>query len=60
MVSEFEDLTMADLVSLKAAKIEAQHPDIKNKNSSTSPCRKVSCKDGVVFNVETLIKYDED
>lgn len=60
VVGELKDQTVTYLVGLEAVEIEAQDPNIKNEDSSTSPSWKISCKDRVIFHIEMLVEDDED
>ena len=51
---------MTDFVSLVAVEIEAQDPHVEDKNSNSSPSRKVPRKLTVILNIKFLIENYKD
>lgn len=59
MVVEVKSQPMTDFVFLKEIEVESQHPNVKNKNTDSSPNWKVSSENRVIFDVQIFVLNDE-
>lgn len=56
----FEDLSVPDSELVKHPDIQSQHPHVKNPDSDTPPCGKVSREIGLIGNGEIVDLNDDE
>ena len=60
MIIELEGQTMTDFILFEAIEIESKHPDVEYEDGHSTPSRKVSGKNRIIFNAEAHMNNNED